>query len=351
MKASTATLIASAVVLASSIYAHPILLKRATIVTDALACFVPILLNPLGANQKIISDCQAKLAQDVGLVKDTTVASLQFDLTGASPKIATNDISVDLMSFPGITSIPVSRTKLNDGTTSVGSFASAWLATTSKGFSLDMSLSVTPLTITAEQTPAFVALLSALTTTTSHSITLVGTVDADITFSVAGALNAITSPFGGIVPATALKVIPMIGLAISTPLTLKGFNNFGGVVQGHLDSISSPQVSATGERLIHGQFTINSPSDLLVAMGDIDFQLWTKDAQPVYMGIASVANMNLAPGAKTYDAILKVDAAVQIDNYFPAKAGWTLRVNGFAGSSKNPISAKAVAGLQFDLVF
>ncbi|GJJ78775.1 hypothetical protein EMPS_11134 [Entomortierella parvispora] len=351
MKASTATLIASAVVLASSIYAHPILLKRAANVVDAVACITPILLNPASATQSAISACQAKLTQDIGLIKGATVASLQFDLTGASPTIATNDISVELMSFPGITSIPVSRTKLNDGTTNTGSFASVWLATTPKGFSFDMSLSVTPLTITAEQTPAFIALLSALATTASHTIVLDGTADVDLSVSIASALNAIPNPVGAMVPAAAPKVIPLTGLAITAPITLKGFNNFGGVAQGHLDSISTLQTSATGVRSIHGQVTVTSPSDISVTLGDIDFQLWTKDAQPVYLGIASVASLSLVPGAKTYDVIVTVDAAVQLDQYFPVKSGLTLTVKGFAGSSKNPIAAGVVAAVQFDLVF
>ena len=96
---------------------------------------------------------------------------------------------------------------------------------------------------------------------------------------------------------------------------------------------------------------VNSPSDISVNLGDIDFQLWSMDAQPVYLGIATVENLNLASGANTYVAVFKVDAAVQLDKYFPVKAGLRLSVNGFPGSSKNLIAAGVVASLKFELVF
>ncbi|GJJ78776.1 hypothetical protein EMPS_11135 [Entomortierella parvispora] len=342
MKVSTAIFIASAVVLASTIYARPALLKRAEYVLEAVACLTP---------QSAISDCQSKLGNDFGLAKGATAANIVFDLRSEHPTIASNDITVELMSFTGLSSFPVNRVKLNDGPHKTASFSSAWLTTTPKGFLVDIVLPSTPFTITAEETPAFIALLSTMATAESHTIVLSGTVDVDLTVFINDALDAFPKSLGLKVRSLLSKGVRINGLSVSTPLKIKGFNNLGGVIRGQLDTTSAVQTSASGERLIHGQIIVTSPADDLVELGAVDFQLWSKDAQPEYVGILSVANMSLGPGVGTYDVVVKVDAAVQLDKYFPVKTGLTLSVKGFAGSSKRPIAAGVVAAVKVDIVF
>ncbi|GJJ78774.1 hypothetical protein EMPS_11133 [Entomortierella parvispora] len=348
MKVSTTIFIASTAVLVSTIYARPALFKRAKYLAEAIACFTPILLDPLNSSRNAIFDCQSKLGHDLGLIKGATVTNLEFDLGSDFPSIASSDIKVEVVSFTGLSSLPISRAKLDDGSSNAGSFESVWLSTTHKGFLINMVLPATRLTITTEQTSAFIALLTALATTESHAIVLAGTTDVDLSVAFNDALNAVPKSLGLKARSILSKPVPITGLGITVPITLKGFNNFGGVVHGHLDT--AVQTSASGERLIQGQIVVNSPTDILVELGNVDFQLWSKDAQPEYVGIVSVVNMNVGPGTKTYDVIVKVDAAGQLDKYFPVKTGLTLSVRGFAGSSKHPIAADVLVAVKFDLV-
>ncbi|GJJ78805.1 hypothetical protein EMPS_11164 [Entomortierella parvispora] len=233
----------------------------------------------------------------------------------------------------------------------MGTSSSKWSPTRMDGFSLEMVYPTTPLIITEEQRPAFIAFLAALTTGGSRTILITGKADVELSLSITDALSAIPIPFGLKAPTVATKIIPLLGVGISTPITVKGMHNLGGVAHGNLDTLSTIQISATGERSIHGQIVITSPTDVLVHLGDIDLQVWSKDAQPEFLGIGTVENLSLAPGAETYNFILKIDAAIQLDKYYPVKAGLTVSANGFAGSSKNVIVNGVVAGLKFDIVF
>ncbi|KAG0043673.1 hypothetical protein BGZ83_011143, partial [Gryganskiella cystojenkinii] len=180
-------LLGSAVALASTIYARPAFFRRAVAdAKDVLACVPAILFTG-----QISPTCQALLGQDFKLVQGVTVPSFSFDLTGTVPHVSANNIRIELLKFKGFPSIPVTKSKLDVATLDGAgaracSFVGADLLTTVTGFSLSLGLPPTPLTISTDETPIFIKLLSSLATKESYVITLQGKAEVELTISIPG---------------------------------------------------------------------------------------------------------------------------------------------------------------------
>jgi len=209
----------------------------------------------------------------------------------------------------------------------------------------------TALRFTAEQLPVFASFLKAVYTQPSHTSSVVGSVDVELSISVTAAAKMLPCPLAAIVSTLPAKTVTIPGVGISVPITLGGLNNFGGEVQSALASVSAV-ANVGGVDTVQFKIVVTNPSTVTVLFGDVDFQVWSFDATPVLVGIASVANMIIVPGGENnnLDVVLQVNAGVALSTNFPAKDGLKLAINGFGQSSKNPIATAAVLNMKQNLV-
>ncbi|GJJ78778.1 hypothetical protein EMPS_11137 [Entomortierella parvispora] len=336
MKFPSVIMMASAVALASTIYARPSLLRRVVDNTAALKCLFDTV-----TKLSLAPSCTSILSTDNGLLKSITLPTLTLNLEGTVPTISAANVALKGAPIPGLPAIPIGRLLIRDGPTEVGAFVTVWTDVKVAGFDLELNIDTTALTIAPDQTQAFISLLDALTTTSSHTITLRGLVDIELSLPLpkVGGVN-----IAGVLPS--LKALQVPGVAVSADATLSCFNNLGGVVNGQLATVTMIEAGSVSFKV-----QIHNPGTLTVQIGDVALQVWVPGSTTEVLGIATIAKFEIVAGVSEVQIVLKANSAATLGQFFPAKAGLTLAVSAFKGSSANPIADGAIANLKFNIVF
>ncbi|GJJ78850.1 hypothetical protein EMPS_11209 [Entomortierella parvispora] len=273
---------------------------------------------------------------------------MTFNLKGSTPQISFRKASVRILGVPGITTLPIVRTKFDlsiwDGAAVTSSFVSDWTSVSTKGFELEMDIEPTTLIVDPENLQALISLLSTLRSTASHTITLRGHASVDLALSVP--LAALGVPIH-----LDLKTIPVLGAAVSTDMNLQGLNNFGGVARGLLDSVSAIEKVGASAGLVRFKIVLHNPASVTIQLGKIKFQVWTSSAKTDLLGIATYEEFNAVPGENIADTVLEADSAAKLGEFFPVKTGFSLTFTGYDGSSDHPIAVGVMSSIEFIVEF
>lgn len=199
-----------------------------------------------------------------------------------------------------------------------------------EGQLVSLSLPKVHLRIIPGQESNFVAMMASLITQPEHTLTLSGFADA--TFST---MNLPLTP-------ASFKVA---GLGFESPITLKGCHNFPDTP--FLKQISFTSDPATGTYTLASLVNIINPSQLVLTMGDVTYQLFDKNDKVV--GTSLFKDVYLQMGDNEFTMITTITDKDVYEALI--KEGSTLTLRGFDGSSTNPILREALKSVELEVVF
>ncbi|KAG0032890.1 hypothetical protein BGZ83_004353, partial [Gryganskiella cystojenkinii] len=221
-----------------------------------------------------------------------------------------------------------------DAGVTVASFESEWMTVKMEGgYTMNLNLASTPLTITPEETAGFINLLVSLTTKDKYTFKLQG--KGDIQLTLPGAQTVAKAlPFGGVnVPA-----MTILGIGISSDITMPGSNNFGGgVITGVPSTVSAIQKDpVSGKDFVTCEVSVRNPSAISFSLGLVTFH--ASDTAGVAIGIVVLEDLKLGEGENMIHTVLTADTGVDLNKYLSmVKTGLTLNIKATADASKNPI--------------
>ena len=188
----------------------------------------------------------------------------------------------------------------------------------------------TAIKIQLGQEDNFSAFMAKIVTQVSHSFTLRGYLNATVK------TNAPPGPFP--IPAS----FQVTNVGYETPITFKGCANFPKI--GFLQQGSFTLDSATGFYILKFTGNINNPSQLILALGDVTYQLTLNNE---VVGTVLFDDVNLIMGDNPLSAIATITSKAAYDTLISVGASFGLQ--GFNGSSTHPILSKALESVRSQL--
>ncbi|KAF9909007.1 hypothetical protein EC991_009189 [Linnemannia zychae] len=315
--------------------AIPRLYKRAEAYTAAIPCVTDVL-----RGVEFNEGCKKLFASgDIKSVTSITLGALDLDFTDPDPlkvTISSPDMKVGVIAFPGL-SIPITHTRQNvilvDNNVEIATFETPWVPGTMSGNTLTTTVGTSVVNVKPDKTKEFSAFITALTVNPAHTFILRGTVEVNITVSVATLAGPFAAPFAGALgkfTPSASRVIP--GIAFSSEVTLSGFDSFKKITYIKEEShINDP---TDGSFSITSNINIYNPSQLSVKMGDINFNTLDGVSNEV-IGITTFKQLTLVHGDNPVTVVTSSMNVVSPDIYKRVyDNGETFLFEGFATSSE-----------------
>ncbi|KAG0293630.1 hypothetical protein BGZ96_002512 [Linnemannia gamsii] len=308
--------VALSAVIASTVLAAPVVEKRDVNSDRIAACFVGLLFTGSWPGS-----CKAAISVDLGLIRSIAINQMTMDFTTANPwapTMSSNDVVATMLSIPGIT-LPIDSVRQHviiiDNGVQLGAFDTPWSAASVKGGTMKTAFTTSTLNIFPDAKNAFSSFVGSLSTKDSHSVTLKGSVDAKLSLGVFGHLT-----------------VPGIGFKASVPIKgLGGLKN-----QKYIYAIEVYPGLTDSKTYMTSILNINNPSQLTVALGDVNFNSTYKGA---HIGISTVKALKLVPGDNqvlTYTILDTSLSAAQEFSTALTERSEVMGISGYANSSTNP---------------
>ncbi|KAF9173354.1 hypothetical protein BGX21_011165 [Mortierella sp. AD011] len=316
MKLNTYSFAAGAVALSATALAMPTLYKRITN-GNFFGCMATVMTSGSWS-----TTCASEAVHDFGLIKSVRVDDLKlaFSDSTAAIGLSSSKLTADLIQIPegfGFTSFPVTDSSqkviIVYAGIEIAEFTTPTSATTVVGNTVSTVVGNSQLNILSGQEANFVAFMSDLISKVS------------LAFIIRGNL--------GVTIKTPLPYKPSVSIpsiAYSAPITLQGCANFVNVE--FLKQISLTK-DAAGQYTLTSSINIRNPSQLVLEMGTVELNLFGEKG---LIGVTTFTRLELAMG----DNIV---TAVTVFTDESVLAGGTFTLQGFDGSSKSGILAKALA--------
>ncbi|KAF9363590.1 hypothetical protein BGX34_003751 [Mortierella sp. NVP85] len=277
--------------------------------------------------------CQAAVAVDLGLIKSITLNQMSMDFTGSNPwapSTSSSDVVATMLGIPGI-SLPITKIRqhiiLGDGAKQLGNLETPFAAASVNGATLKTSFPSSPLAVFSDAHAAFSSFVGSISSKASHTITLKGSVDAELNLGIFGKTT-------------------INGIGFNTQTPLAGLNNlqltYKYPIDFNFDAMPLVKLSSIIE--------IVNPSKLSLKLGDVSFSTATPSG---YIGVSTIKNLSLVPGKNIVISTTALEsnlpAATEFMNNLYTQDG-QLSLTGFSGSSTNPALNGGLAAINSKLV-
>ncbi|KAG0239560.1 hypothetical protein B0O80DRAFT_459814 [Mortierella sp. GBAus27b] len=331
MKAITYSLAAAAVALSASALSIPEFYRRAAQQSKGIACTTRML-----ATGQMSPDCESAMGVNFGVLKSASADHLRIDFaSGNDPNvlgISSTRFSADLLSIPGL-SWPVThcahRVNVIDNGVRIATFTTPSSEVTANDNKYGGAVSNSPFKIAPNKQEEFARFVGSLFTQEAHTITLNGGLDPTLQLDL---------PLG-----IGQRILTAPNIGFETPMTLRGFNNFAKVgLAKHIDWTLNP---TTGTYSLKSILNIYNPSQIEVVMGDVSFQAF--DESGALIAPLAIKDFKLDMG----DNSLPITAGpISKESYKTlTTTGTTLTIQGYEGSSSNPVVKQVLKELKFSV--
>ncbi|KAF9969251.1 hypothetical protein BGZ65_012110, partial [Modicella reniformis] len=272
------------------------------------------------------TDCVAAAAIDVGIFERIDVADLSIDFTLADHNVvsfSSSQLTAKLISVGFNWPVTESSQHANfehDGNvvatgntiSSPATFANGIISTTVQKTSLEIH-------------PTFFGIaMASIISLPKVNLTIRGTVDATLSTN---------APF---IP----KSFKVSGIGYEAPTTLKGCANFPNIVfQSQVSLTVDP---ATGVYTLTAQINVPNPSQLIMTLGDLTFQL--VDTTNLVVGTVLLTSVQLNMKNNQLKATIKITNKSTYDALLIGPVTFTMK--GFADTSTNPVLVTAFNSLK-----
>ncbi|KAG0376491.1 hypothetical protein BGX24_007650 [Mortierella sp. AD032] len=336
------------VIAASSLSSHhhavraalPALYKQSTASEAAITCVAGLM-----AATPFDDDCKKVFGPDgIQAVTSITLDALYLDFTDPDPlkvTLSSPEMTVGVTSFPGFTlNLTDSRqyVTLIDNNVEIATYDTPWVKGTMNGNNFITTIGKSVVNVIPERTKEFSAFIAALVVNPSHKFILRGT--ADVNLTITGAVPGTDfGGIGGLVPKLTSPPLSVPGIAFSSEVTLKGFNNFP-----KIDYIKEEAHSNNddGSFDITSRINIHNPSQLVVKLGDVYFKTFDDKLE---IGITSMKGLELKRGDNEITVVANAASAEIYQRVY--QTGGTFSFQGFDKSSEtNNILAAGLAPLR-----
>ncbi|KAG0042597.1 hypothetical protein BGZ83_000261 [Gryganskiella cystojenkinii] len=272
---------------------------------------------------------------NLGLIRSIAINQMSMDFTPANPwapLTSSNSVVATMLSIPGIT-LPIDSVRqhiiLVDNGVQLGNIDTPWSAANVNGGTLTTSFTTSTLNVFSTAHTAFSDFVSALSTTSSHPVTLQGAVDVKLNLGWFGHLT-----------------IPGIGFKATT--NFQGLNNLQGMK--YIFQVNSDFMTMPGVILLESIIKINNPTNLNLKLGDVNFAT-ASGAGPV--GNSTIKGMTLAPGDNLVASTTALDQSLPAGSAFLGDlfggADQTLVLTGYAKTSTNVALNAGLAKIKSNL--
>lgn len=201
-----------------------------------------------------------------------------------------------------------------DNGVQLGSFDTPWSAASVKGGTMKTAFTTSTLNIFPDAKNAFSSFVGSLSTKDSHPVTLKGSVDAKLSLGVFGHLT-----------------VPGIGFKATVPI--KGL---GGLKNQKYVFAIEVTLGSDNKTYMTSILNINNPSQLTLALGDVNFDSTHKGA---HIGISTVKALKLVPGDNQVLSYTVLDMTLSAAREFSMalySGNQVMGISGYANSSTNP---------------
>ncbi|KAF9310118.1 hypothetical protein BG003_008927 [Podila horticola] len=317
--------------IASLAVAAPIeVIKRDANSDRIAACFINLLLTGSWPGS-----CQAAVAVPLGLIKTITINQMSMDFTPAdpwAPTTSSNSVVATMLSIPGIT-LPIDSIRqhilLVDSGVQIGNIETPWSKASVSGGTLTTSFPSSTLAVFPTSHTAFSNFIGSLSAAKTKTVTLQGSVDAQLNLGIFGRLT-----------------IPGIGFKADT--LFQGLNGLTDIkyiylIDNNFDFANSKMTMSTIVNL-------KNPSNLSLKLGDVSF---STAAAGGYVGISTIKNLNLVPGNNYVISSTVLDMTqTAVSDFLNGlnTADGTLVLTGFSGTSSDVALNAGLAAMKSNLV-
>ncbi|KAG0290208.1 hypothetical protein BGZ96_006327 [Linnemannia gamsii] len=293
-------------------------------------------------------------------VTSIKLGQLDLDFTDKSVTLSSPQMDVGIMEAIkppfSITGARQNVNLVNKGII-IATFNTPWVSGVMEGNTLKTSVGKSILNIIPERSKDFSDFISTLVVNPEHTFTLNGTAEVKLTISLPTPPPApVPFPgFGGKVAESFAKLAPsktftVSGIAFSSSITLKGFNNFPDIT--YVEEISKT-INDDGSFTIMSKVNIKNTSQLGVKMGDVYFKT-LDEATKAIIGDTLLEQLELKRDNNFITVVTTstnpADAAADIYKRV-TEQGMTFRLNGFAESSRvNTVLAQGISAVSTTVV-
>ncbi|KAK3817295.1 MAG: hypothetical protein J3Q66DRAFT_387917 [Benniella sp.] len=324
MKVNSYSFAASVVAFSATVLALPALYKRAGDAKKVFECFATAI-----GNGKWPTDCAAAVLENVGIVQKIGFTGLNISYSAVDPTTLgfATSIAVDLIKVPIPNFVwPLTECGqhviLVDDNNTVASFDNPTGPISVKDGVASVNVN-TAIKIQLGQEDNFSAFMAKIITQANHTFTIRGYLNATVK------TNAPPGPFP--IPAS----FQVTNVGYEAPISLKGCANFPNI--GFLQQGNFTLDPATGFYILKFTANINNPAQLVLALGDVTYQLTLNNE---IVGTVLFDDVNLIMGDNPLSAIATITSKAAYDTLISVGASFGLQ--GFNGSSTHPILSKAL---------
>ncbi|KAG0042598.1 hypothetical protein BGZ83_000262 [Gryganskiella cystojenkinii] len=266
--------VALGALLASAAVAAPIDVEKRDANSDRIAaCFVGLIFTGAWPGS-----CQAAIAVNLGLIRSIAINQMSMDFTPSNPWAPTtssNSVVATMLSIPGV-SLPIDSVRqhiiLVDNGVQLGNIDTPWSAANVNGGTLTTSFTTSTLNVFSTSHNAFTNFISALSTTSSHPVTLQGAVDVKLNLGIFGHMT-----------------LPGIGFKATTQF--QGLNNLQNMK--YIYQVSSNIDFVANTMTLYSIISIHNPTNLSLKLGNLNLNT----AGPAgYVGNSTITGFSLVPG-------------------------------------------------------
>ncbi|KAG0055936.1 hypothetical protein BGZ83_006861 [Gryganskiella cystojenkinii] len=326
--------VALGALLASAAVAAPVDVEKRDANSDRIAaCFVGLIFTGSWPGS-----CQAAVAVNLGLIRSISINQMSMDFTPSNPwapLTSSNSVVATMLSIPGIT-LPIDSVQqhiiLVDNGVQLGNIDTPWSAASVNGGTLTTSFSSSTLNVFPTAHTAFSNFVSALSTSTSHPVTLQGAVDVKLNLGFFGHLT-----------------IPGIGFQAAT--NFQGLNNLAGM--SYIFQVNSDFMSDPGAIILESIIKIHNPTNLSLKLGNVNFATAATGANSGPVGNSTITGLTLVPGDNLVASTTVLDQSLPAGSAFLGNLfggqDQTLVLTGYDKTSSNVALNAGLAALKSDL--
>ncbi|KAF9344534.1 hypothetical protein BGX34_005568, partial [Mortierella sp. NVP85] len=282
------------------------------------------------------TDCAAAVVENIGIVQKIGFTGLNISYNAIDPTtlgfgtlIAVDLIKVPIPNFVWPLTECGQHVTLVDDNNTVAAYDNPSGPISVKDGVASISVNAA-VKIPLGQEDNFSAFMAKIITQVSHS------------FTVRGYFNATVKTNPSLSPVKIPEFFQVTNVGYETSLTVGGCANFPKI--GFLQQGNFTLDPATGFYILKFTANINNPSQLILSLGDVTYQLTLNNE---IVGTVLFDDVNLIMGDNPLSAIATIKSKAAYDTLISVGASFGLQ--GFNGSSTHPILSKALESVRSQL--